>query len=152
MLSLTNWIGERIPLKADAAVANVNTPAKTAGKPRTYYLRPEPPAGTCYLGDIASVVRSKIAGPYEVTLDVMFLNDDIYKRVRNSNLLSAAVVAKLYNIPESDVIAALWWDPAKAFKATIPRYRASAGFEETDTHGSQQHAPLLYLGLPWGRE
>ncbi|KIX08895.1 uncharacterized protein Z518_03552 [Rhinocladiella mackenziei CBS 650.93] len=143
---------EKFALKADAAVANIKTPAKTIDQPKTYYLQPEPPAGTCYLGDLASVVRSKIAGPYEVTFDVMFLDDEIYKKVKRSNLLSAAAVAKLYHIPESDIIVALWWDPARAFKATIPRYRASAGFEETDTHGSQQHAPLLYLSLPWDRE
>lgn len=138
-------------MKADAAVEFVKTPAKSIGQPRTYYLRPEPPAETCYLGDVASVLRSKIAGPYEVTFDIMFPDDETYNRVKNSNRLSGSVVAKLYNIPESDIIAALWWDPARAFKATIPRYRASAGFEETDTHGSQQHAPLLYLSLPWAR-
>ncbi|KAJ9638742.1 hypothetical protein H2204_004218 [Knufia peltigerae] len=143
---------EKVPLKADAAVANIKTPAKTAGQPKKYYLLPEPAQGTCYLGDVASVLRSKIAGPYEVTFDIMFPDDETYNKVKNSNLLSGPTVAKLYNIPESDVIAALWWDPARAFKATIPRYRASAGFEETDTHGSQQHAPLLYLTLPWGRE
>lgn len=61
-------------------------------------------------------------------------------------------MARLYNIDEKEVIAALWWEPAMAFKATIARGRASAGFEETDTHGSQQHVPLMYLELPWGRE
>ncbi|KAK4934342.1 hypothetical protein LTR10_024366 [Elasticomyces elasticus] len=143
---------EKTVVKADAAVAFVKTPAKQLGQPRKYYLRPEPPAGTCYLGDVASVLRSKIAGPYEVTFDIMFPDDDTYNKVKDSKRLSAEVVAKLYNIPESDIIAALWWDPARAFKATIPRYRASAGFEETDTHGSQQHVPLLYLSLPWGRD
>lgn len=144
--------GEKTALKADAAVASIKTSAKTAGQPKKYYLLPEPAQGTCYLGDVASVLRSKIAGPYEVTFDIMFPDDETYKKVKESNLLSGQTVAKLYNIPESDIIAALWWDPARAFKATIPRYRASAGFEETDTHGSQQHAPLLYLTLPWGRE
>ncbi|KIY01296.1 uncharacterized protein Z520_02848 [Fonsecaea multimorphosa CBS 102226] len=143
---------EKVAVKADGVVANIKNPAATAGQPKTYYLKPAPAAGTCYLGDIASVVRSKIAGPYEVTFDIMFKEEEVYQRVKKANVLSGAAVAKLYNIPESDVVAALWWDPARAFKATIPRYRASAGFEETDTHGSQQHAPLLFLTLPWGRE
>lgn len=124
---------------------------QTADEPKKYYLKPAPPVGTCYLGDVASVVRSKIAGPYEVTFDIIF-PEEVYQKVKDAGILSGPIVAKLYNIPETDVIAALWWDPAKAFKATIPRYRASAGFEETDTHGSQQHAPLLYLSIPWDRE
>ncbi|ETI25014.1 hypothetical protein G647_04384 [Cladophialophora carrionii CBS 160.54] len=144
--------GEKVAVKADVAVANSIALLAKTGQPKKYYLRPEPATGTCYLGDIASVVRSKIAGPYEVTFDIMFPNEEIYKKVKGADVLSPATVAKLYNIPENDVVAALWWDPARAFKATIPRYRASAGFEETDTHGSQQHAPLLYLSLPWGRE
>ena len=119
---------------------------------KKYRLRPEPPAGTCYLGDVASILRSKIAGPYQLTFDVMFPDEETYQRVKASGRLSGEAVAGLYNIPQSDIIAALWWDPARAFKATIPRFRASAGFDETDTHGSQQHAPLLYLSLPWGRE
>ncbi|KAH0842906.1 hypothetical protein AYO21_03374 [Fonsecaea monophora] len=144
---------EKLPVKADAAISLIKPSGPSApGQPRKYYLQPAPPTGTCYLGDIASVVRSKIAGPYEVTFDIMFRDEEVYQRVKNANVLSGAAVAKLYNIPESDVVAALWWDPARAFKATIPRYRASAGFEETDTHGSQQHAPLLFLTLPWGRE
>ncbi|KAJ9607527.1 hypothetical protein H2200_007605 [Cladophialophora chaetospira] len=143
---------EKVVTKADAVVANIKVPAKTVGQPKKYYLQPEPPAGTCYLGDVASVCRSKISGPYQVTFDIMFPDEEVYKKVKESNRLSGAAVAQLYNIPESDIVAALWWDPARAFKATIPRYRASAGFEETDTHGSQQHAPLLYVSLPWGRE
>jgi hypothetical protein len=150
--SLTCSAGEKIAVKADAVMTLIKNPATTASTPKTYYLKPAPPADKCYLGDIASVVRSKIAGPYEVTFDIMFKEEEVYQRVKKANVLSGAAVAKLYNIPESDVIAALWWDPARAFKATIPRYRPSAGFEETDTHGSQQHAPLLFLTLPWGRE
>ncbi len=124
---------------------------KAARAPKVYYLKPEPPAGTCYLGDIAVVVRSKISGPYQITFDILFRDQETYAKVKSSGVLSGSAVAKLYNVPESDVVASLWWDPAMAFKATIPRYRASAGFGETDTHGSQQHAPLLFLQFPWGR-
>lgn len=124
---------------------------KAAPQAKQYWLKPEPATGTCYLGDVATVLRSKIAGPYEVTFDIGFPVEETFQKVKTSGLLTGAKVAELYGIPEEDVIAALWWDPARAFKATIPRYRASAGFEETDTHGSQQHVPLLYLSLPWAR-
>lgn len=130
-------------------VASAKSPSPDIKK--HFYLRPEPSAGSCYLGDVAHVLRSKIAGPYEITLDVMFPDAQTYEKVKDTGLLTGKKVADLYGIPEQDIIAALWWKPALAFKATIPRYRPSAGFEETDTHGSQQHAPLLFLHLPWSR-
>lgn len=143
--------GEKTGLKTSIPAPTKSISSAATNAPKKYYLRPEPAAGTCYLGDIASVVRSKIAGPYHVTFDVMFTDPVIYDKVKQANVLSKSTIAHLYNIPEADVDVSMWWDPAMAYKATIPRHRASGGFGETDTHGSQQHAPLLYLTFPWGR-
>ena len=46
-----------------------------------------------------------------------------------------------------------FYDPAKAFKVTIPRVRSSikkaaGGFMENDVHGSQEHVGLATLKLP----
>ncbi|KAF2168654.1 hypothetical protein M409DRAFT_21397 [Zasmidium cellare ATCC 36951] len=117
-----------------------------------YPLKPSPPPNTCYLGDIASVVRSKNASPYELTFDVMFSDPTVYERVKATGILSEETIMKLYGISKKDVVATLYWDPAMAFKATIKRAVVSGGFAESDTHGSQQHVPLLFLRLPWGRE
>jgi hypothetical protein len=115
---------------------------------KKYFLTPVPAEGTSYLGDQASVVRSKNAGPYEITFDIMFADDETYLKVKKCGALTQSAVAKLYNIDEDDVIACLFWDAARAFKATIKRHTVSGGYGETDTHGSQQHAPFLYLVLP----
>ncbi|EWC45450.1 hypothetical protein DRE_00849 [Drechslerella stenobrocha 248] len=136
------------PLTAKTKPTLVFTPPRNTKK---YPLEPEPAEGSCYLGDVASVLRSKNSGPYELTFDVMFNNKDIYERVKESGVLSQQTVAKMYNINDKDVLACLFWDPAMAFKATIKRPQVSGGFGETDTHGSQQHIPLLYAKLPWGR-
>ncbi|EPS45808.1 hypothetical protein H072_133 [Dactylellina haptotyla CBS 200.50] len=117
-----------------------------------YPLSPPPPAGTCYLGDIASVLRSKNSGPYELTLDVMFSDRALYEKVKNSGILTKEKIAKLYNISLKDIVITMFWDPAMAFKATIARSQVSGGFGETDTHASQQHAPLLFVEMPWPRE
>ncbi|KAK6524152.1 hypothetical protein TWF694_005813 [Orbilia ellipsospora] len=122
-------------------------------KPLTKYpLNPPPPAGKCYLGDIASVLRSKNAGPYELTLDVMFNDRAVYEKVKNSGILTKEKIAKLYNISMKDIVIVMFWDPAMAFKATIASGKVSGGFGETDTHASQQHAPLLFVEMPWPRE
>jgi hypothetical protein len=118
---------------------------------KKYWLLPEPAPNTCYLADIASIVRSKNAGPYELTFDVMFPNDEVYQKVKDLNLLTADTIAKLYKIPVERVIASVFFDQARAYKATIIRPAVSGGFAETDTHGSQQHIPLMYLSLPFGR-
>ena len=135
---------------------NANTfVAKTDGlrevRSKAYFLTPEPAAGTCYLGDVASIIRSKNAGPYELTFDVMFGDDETYAKVKNCDILTQATVTQLYHINEEDVFASMFWDSARAFKATIKRASVSGSFGETDTHGSQQHAPFLYLLLPFGR-
>ncbi|KAF3934686.1 hypothetical protein ABW20_dc0104943 [Dactylellina cionopaga] len=125
-------------------------PPKLAKK---YPLTPAPPSGTCYLGDVASVLRSKNSGPYELTLDVMFNNKNTFERVKNAGVLTKENIAKLYKVSEKSVLVSMFWDPAMAFKATLKRPGGvSGGFGETDTHGSQQHVPLLFVQLPWGRE
>ena len=37
-----------------------------------------------YVKDVALVIRSKNAGPYELTFDLMFPNEEIYNEVRSS--------------------------------------------------------------------
>lgn len=104
------------------------------------------------LCDIAPVVRSKNAGPYDITVDVLFSQPAIYKLVKSSNFLNRATVAKLYCLSEDEIVYCDFYDPAMAFKATIPRKRGnkmvpSGGFMEADVHGSQQYVGLLEMEL-----
>ena len=107
-----------------------------------------PAAGHVFLADLAKVIRSKNAGPYELTFDVMFADAEIAAKVKKTNILTRATIADLYGVSEHDIIACLWWDPAFAFKATIKRRVVSGGFLERDAHGSVQHMPLMTLQVP----
>ncbi|GKZ21906.1 hypothetical protein AbraIFM66951_007324 [Aspergillus brasiliensis] len=107
-----------------------------------------PSPGHTFLADIATVIRSKNAGPYELTFDVMFDKAETLSRVRQTHVLKAATIARLYGVPEDDVVACLWWEPALAFKATIKRPVVSGGFLDRDAHGSVQHMPLMLLEIP----
>ena len=51
--------------------------------------------------------------------------------------------AKLYQIPASNIIGVVHFDPAKAIKTTIVRPISSGALGETDVYGAQQHAPLM---------
>ena len=102
------------------------------------------------LVELASVIRSKNAGPFELTIDIIFKRREIYERVKKEQSLNAAIIASLYGIPEQDVLAVTYFDPAGAFKATMKRRFPSGSLGEKDIYGAQQHAPLLEYSLPWG--
>jgi hypothetical protein len=95
------------------------------------------------LKDIAQVIRSKNAGPYELTLDVLLKDQEMFQRIREAGIINKAVIAKLYRIPEEDVLSIVYLPNAKAIKATIVRPLPSGALGERDVYGAQQHAPLV---------
>lgn len=98
------------------------------------------------LGDIADVVRSKNAGIYRLTIDVMFEDAETYEQVKATGDLSAPVFADLYGVPEDDV-QFFEYDPGLAFKVTIPTRVSSGSPGDTDLRGAQQHAPVFELDV-----
>lgn len=102
------------------------------------------------LMDLAQVIRTKNAGPFELTLDIIFRDRETYNRVKKSNALNAPLIAKIYGVPEEDVLQAIYFDPAYAFKATMKRQMPCGNLGERDIYGAQQNAPLLELQIPWG--
>ena len=56
------------------------------------------------LGDIARLIRSKNAGPFMLTFDVMFSDDETYRKVLQLKVLTKEVFCKIYNVPEKDVL------------------------------------------------
>ena len=99
------------------------------------------------LGTLASVVRSKNAGALHLTLDVMFSDDETYRRVRDSGVLTPRVIAPHYGVTDNEV-AVIPYDRARAIKITIPREYPSGDPRDNDVYGAQQHAPLLELDIP----
>lgn len=104
------------------------------------------------LADLARVIRSKNAGPFEITLDVIFPDRDTYEQVKGSGYFTRERVAALYRIPADRVHAVVFYDPALALKVTMARQTAQGSVGERDTYGAQQHAPLLTVELPWDEE
>ncbi len=99
------------------------------------------------LMDIARVVRGKNAGALQLTLDVMFEDEETYRRVRDSGALSPRVIAPLYGVTDNEV-AIIPFDVAKAIKITVPRRVRSGSPGDTDVYGAQQHVPLMQIDLP----
>jgi len=95
--------------------------------------------------DVAEVIRSKNAGPYELTFDIILKEWSMFDIFVEKKLITKALIAGLYNISEDKVMNVIEFKPAKAIKATIERPMASGDLGETDVYGAQQHAPLLGL-------
>ena len=102
---------------------------------------------TYKLKDLADVIRSKNAGPYELTFDIMFKTEEIYKAVAASGAITKSSFAALYNIAPEAVMEIVHFHPAKAIKITIARPVCSGDLRETDVYGAQQHAPLMNFAI-----
>ena len=99
--------------------------------------------------ELARVIRSKNAGPFELTFDIIFKDAGTYERVKRSNMFSRELFAEIYRIPVERVLNFCFFDQACAIKATIARSVSSGTAGDRDVFGAQQHAPLLELEVPW---
>lgn len=100
------------------------------------------------LVDLASTIRSKNAGVDHITFDIICRERRNFERVRDSGVLTAPFVARLFGIEESRVTDFVVFEPANAIKFTIRRKRPSGSQGETDMFGSQQYAPLFAVEIP----
>lgn len=100
-----------------------------------------------YLKDIAKVIRSKNAGPFEITLDIIFNNKADYEEIKSSGIITRELIAGLYQMAIEDIICFIYFDAANAIKITIPRRRSQGSIGETDMHAAQQHVPLMMIEI-----
>ena len=97
------------------------------------------------LRDLAKIVRSKNAGPFRLTFDVVLDSKETFETVRTSRAITPEAVARAYRIPEDMVSSIFEFPMGNAFKVTLIRPIAQGAMGETDVYGCQQHVPLLNL-------
>lgn len=97
------------------------------------------------LRDLANVIRSKNAGPYELTFDVILKDRETYHQVVGAGIFTKDLLCRLYKIKTEAVIGIVFFEAANAIKMTIERPLSSGAFYERDVYGACQHAPLLDL-------
>jgi hypothetical protein len=100
------------------------------------------------LKDIAKVIRSKNAGPFEITFDIVFKSREDFEAVKATGVITKELIAGLYNVSAEQVLTFVYYDAANAIKATIPRPRPQGSIGETDMHAAQQHVPLMGIMIP----
>ncbi len=98
------------------------------------------------LKDYVRSIRSKNAGPFWLTFDVMFDDDDAYRKVRDAGVLSTDRIQQVYGVAADD-IQIVSVDAARAIKVSIPRPLSQGALDDGDVLGGQQYAPLLTLEI-----
>ncbi len=96
--------------------------------------------------DAAAYVRSKNAGPFWVTIDVICSEAAAYEELSRSTALSPESVAKLYGIDPSEVH--VFHSPQlKVVKISFPRTVPQGSARDRDCHAGQYFVALLALPL-----
>ncbi len=101
-----------------------------------------------YLSEMCQVLRSKNAGPFRITLDILFPNHEDYRTIVDRKLLTKDVIANAYGIPGKEVVNFETFDNVSAIKATIKRKISCGSPGDSDCYGMNQEAPLLQLSFP----
>ena len=99
------------------------------------------------IADLAVLVRSKNAGPFWLTIDVMFDDPAAYRRVRDSDAINRAGIARMFRREPAEIIV-VNHDAALAIKVSFPRPQSSGSKYDSDVYGGQQYAPILSLPVP----
>lgn len=102
------------------------------------------------LADLAQLIRSKNAGPFSLTFDILFDEGEPYRTVRDSGVINAELFATRYHADPAKV-QIFHVDAARAIKITIPRRAVQGALDDTDSHGGQQFPPLMDVELPMSR-
>jgi hypothetical protein len=98
------------------------------------------------LWQFTKLIRSKNAGPFELTFDIMFKDEESFRTVIDSGKLSAELIAQLYKV-ERKQVRFFVIQPLLAVKISIPRPIFSGDVNDTDVYGGQFHGPLVKLQI-----
>ena len=94
------------------------------------------------LSEHASIIRSKNAGPFCLTIDVFFADAASYELARASMLMTVPGIARAYGVDEAGVKGVWWDDRIRGAKVTLLRWSSSSDPFCSDLFGAHLHTPL----------
>ena len=109
-------------------------------------------ARTMPLHRLAKTIRSKNAGPFFYTFDIIFDDRATYERVKRTGVLTRELVQRLFGVTGDEIAQFVEYDPGNAIKITVRRPLSSGDVGDADLYGCQQYAPLLDVPIPWEEE
>ena len=100
------------------------------------------------LAELAAIVRSKNAGPFRLTFDILFDDEPAFLAVVAADVITPDNVAAAFGVDPAQVSSIHVLPEGLAIKVTLLRPRAQCAAGETDVYGCQQHVPLMTLPVP----
>lgn len=97
------------------------------------------------LSELAAIIRSKNAGPFRLTFDILFRDPETCDAVWRSGAVTRETVARAYGVSHNQVSSIFHVPMGNAIKVTLLRPWAQNSIGESDTYGCQQHVPLMEL-------
>jgi hypothetical protein len=94
------------------------------------------------VGEVCRHVRSKNAGPFWITVDLFFRNEELFRRYRDTPALGPELFERLYGTDPS-LVRRLPVDNLRMVKISFPRLKPQGWMQERDMHAGQQYARLL---------
>lgn len=98
------------------------------------------------LRDLAAVIKSKNAGPFMITFDVILKDRRSFDRVRP--LFTEENICRWYPVPRERIVSIVPFPNACAIKFTLLRRVSSGDVGDTSLYGSQQHVNLFNVEVP----
>jgi hypothetical protein len=92
--------------------------------------------------ELCSLIRSKNAGPFELTFDFMARDENTYRELRDSHLLSPSLFTRLFAVDQEQVTV-FAHEAALAIKVSMPRPVVQGSLADADCYGGQQYALVL---------
>ena len=99
------------------------------------------------LYQLAKLIRSKNAGPFMLTIDILFETDEVFNEVINSGVLTKECIGSTFGV-DPQIVDYYELPLAKAIKFSFPRPHVSGDIDDDDVYGAQFHGPLVTLEIP----
>jgi hypothetical protein len=95
------------------------------------------------LSSVARILRSKNAGPFKLTIDIILPSKTCLEEIFNQ--LDKETIIRLFKLKPDELLSIVKYEPVNAIKINIIRRVPAGNPGDTDVYGAQQHAPLLDL-------
>ncbi len=99
------------------------------------------------LWQLTRLIRSKNAGPFAITFDIMFKDMEGMRQALASGAISAEAISRIYGVDPRQV-RLFGVEDLLTVKISIPRKVFSGDVADTDVYGCQFHGPLVKLPIP----
>jgi Domain of unknown function (DUF4387) len=98
------------------------------------------------VGDVATYVRSKNAGPFWMTIDIFCDTPARFAQLKNSKAIQKEVVARVYHVA-AEKVKIFTIPHLHVIKISLPRPHPQGDTYERDMHFGQQYVQIFNLAI-----